>query len=200
MPAIIVVSGNDIVISNHATSAKISDDTDFGNVAQVGGRKTHIFSVENTGTSDLILDGIHPVVLNDTTAFTALAQPRVTIEPGGISTFKILFDPPLDQLYVALITISNNSSSDNPYEFRLEGNGIICTNTRNRRILTGWVDRITKNVRISNNKWADYNCKHKAWNDLKELSRLGYICANELPNEPNIDDYQDLISEKDFSC
>ncbi|WP_299365587.1 choice-of-anchor D domain-containing protein, partial [Winogradskyella sp.] len=120
------IIGNSTTIVNGDTTPDVSDDTDFGNVATAGGTDTHTFTIENTGTLGLNLTGSSPYVsISGTNAadFTVTAIPSASIAASGSTTFQITFDPSGDGIRTASVSIANNDSDENPYNFDIQGTG-----------------------------------------------------------------------------
>ncbi len=44
--------------------------------------------------------------------------------------------------------------------------------------------------------WADYSPVHKLWEKLVEWSGTGQIDSSDVPNEPDVTDYTDIVSER----
>ena len=51
------------------------------------------------------------------------AQPGATVAPGGMTTFKVEFDPSAVGLRVAAVSIANNDADESPYDFAIQGIG-----------------------------------------------------------------------------
>jgi hypothetical protein len=94
---------------------------DFGSI-EVGNSSTPIsFSIENTGTSDLIIDDLYL----DSASFTIDYSTMASIIPGGgATTFAISFVPDSSGTKSATVTILNNDADKSPYTFTVTGNGL----------------------------------------------------------------------------
>ncbi|MFC0604289.1 choice-of-anchor D domain-containing protein [Winogradskyella pulchriflava] len=120
------ITGNGTTIVDGDTTPDASDDTDFGNVATLGGTQTHTFTIQNTGSANLNLTGSSPYVnITGTHAsdFTLTTTPASSIASGGSTTFQITFDPSANGLRTASVSIANDDSDENPYNFNIQGNG-----------------------------------------------------------------------------
>lgn len=120
------IMGNGVTITDGDTTPDVADDTDFGNVATVLGTQTHTFTIQNTGTANLNLTGSSPyVTISGTNAadFSVTAIPSTPIGASGSTTFQITFDPSANGLRTASISIANDDSNENPYNFDIQGNG-----------------------------------------------------------------------------
>ncbi|WP_037299797.1 BspA family leucine-rich repeat surface protein [Runella limosa] len=116
------VKGNSVNIASGDNSPVITDHSDFGPASVTGGTVTRTFTIENIGTSDLVL-GANPVSLTNLTDFS-ITQPSLTTIPAGSSTtFTVTFDPTTAGLRAATISIANNDSNESPYTFAIEGYG-----------------------------------------------------------------------------
>ncbi|MBC8375128.1 MAG: choice-of-anchor D domain-containing protein [FCB group bacterium] len=123
----ISVSANGVVIVDGDTSPGTADSTDFGSVSAASGDVTVTFTVANTvGTTDLTLNGSPAVAISGTHAadFTVTSAPTTTITSGSSTTFTITFDPSDNGLRSAIVSISNNDTDENPYDFDIQGTGL----------------------------------------------------------------------------
>ncbi|MCA0154472.1 choice-of-anchor D domain-containing protein, partial [Winogradskyella vincentii] len=120
-------SGTDIVDGDMTPS--VIDNTDFGNVDIAGGTNTNIFTIQNQGTSlNLALTDASPyVVIGGAHAadFSLSLIPGNSIAAGSSTTFSITFDPSALGLRTATVTIANNDSNENPYNFNIQGTGFV---------------------------------------------------------------------------
>jgi len=122
----ISVSGKNTEIVDGDTSPSTSDSTDFGSVA-AGGNVTVTYTVANTsGTTSLTLNGSPVVAISGTHAadFTVGSAPATTIATSSSTTFTITFTPSDNGLRSAIVSISNNDSNENPYDFDIQGTGL----------------------------------------------------------------------------
>ena len=119
------VQGNGASIPDGDASPAAADKTDFGNVDVVSGSVEHTFTIENTGTENLTLDGTPKVAISGHTVdFSVTAQPSTPVAPsGGSTTFKITFNPSVVGLREATVSIANNDSNEDPYTFDIQGTG-----------------------------------------------------------------------------
>jgi len=120
------VQGNGNSITDGDTTPSTTDDTDFGNVLVIGGTDTNTFTIENTGTGDLSLTGTPKVVVGGThpADFIVTAQPSTPVTSGGgTTTFQVQFDPSATGLRTATISIANDDSDEDPYNFSIQGTG-----------------------------------------------------------------------------
>jgi hypothetical protein len=124
-------AGNSEINLKQNTTDIISGSYDhpFG-TTESGGSSTVIeFTIENSGTTDLVLLN-SPFVEKtgtDPDQFTIVQPPGSLIEPAGSSTFSIRYTPVVPGSHTAIITIPNNDSNENPYTFTVSGTGVDTT-------------------------------------------------------------------------
>jgi len=122
------VQGNSTSIADGDTTPSSDDHTDFGGVDVDSGMITRTFTIENTGTGTLTLTGTTPfVTISGTHAsdFTVTAAPESTIVSGGTTTFEITFDPGASGVRSATVSIANDDSTEDPYDFNIQGTGTL---------------------------------------------------------------------------
>lgn len=129
-PAVeMLVSGNGNEIVDGDVTPSVTDDTDFGSTL-VGNSISNIFTIQNTGVDPLLLTGASPYVsISGANAgdFSVSIIPSASIAGSGTTTFEITFQPSALGLRTATLTIANNDGDENPYNFNIQGNGIVCT-------------------------------------------------------------------------
>lgn len=120
------IQGNGATIVDGDTTPNPSDDTDFGNTA-VFGSIVKTFTIQNNGgLLNLNLTGASPYVViggPHASDFTVTATPNNSIAAGGSTTFDITFTPSNVGIRSATVTIANNDSNENPYNFNIQGAG-----------------------------------------------------------------------------
>ncbi len=126
VPPSIEVDGNSTQISNGDTSPSASDYTDFGSSDINTGKVVRTFTIENTGGSDLILNGTPKAVISGTNAsdFTVTAQPASPVTAGSSTTFQVTFDPSSIGIRTATFSIAGNDIFISPYTFAIQGRGV----------------------------------------------------------------------------
>jgi len=121
------VSGLGISIVDGDVTPSTTDDTDFGNVLMAGGTNPNTFTITNTGTASLNLTGGPPrVTIGGTHAadFTLTTDAGDDVPSGGgTTTFTITFDPSATGLRTATVSIANDDSDEDPYNFAIQGTG-----------------------------------------------------------------------------
>lgn len=90
--------------------------------------QTKDFKIRNTGTFTLQLTDPTPYVTISGTNpgdFTLVTSPTSgSIIPGSFRTFSINFNPTAPGIRTAMVSIANNDSNENPYNFLIQGTGI----------------------------------------------------------------------------
>jgi len=86
-----------------------------------------VFTIENTGTDALLLEGTPRVVISGTNAdqfAVAVQPPAASVDPDGNTAFTIRFEPASGGTKNATITIDNNDADEDPYTFSISGDGL----------------------------------------------------------------------------
>ena len=119
------IQGNSTNISDGDTTPNTTDNTDFGSTLVSGGTIDKTYTIQNTGTGVLNLTGTPIVSIGGTNAsdFTVTAQPSASVAAGGSTTFTVRFDPSASGTRNATISIANDDSDENPYNFSISGTG-----------------------------------------------------------------------------
>jgi hypothetical protein len=100
----------------------------FGSV-KVKATTSKTFMIRNTGTATLkgiAISKSGPHKGN----FTISSPSKTSIDPGGSTTFKVIFKPSAKGVREAAINISSNDPNDNPFTIWLQGTGT--TSARNK--------------------------------------------------------------------
>ncbi|MFT3746473.1 MAG: MBG domain-containing protein [Pyrinomonadaceae bacterium] len=123
-PPEINVKGNGVSILDGDVTPSLSDHSDFGTADVASGTVVRTFTIENLGGSDLTL-GIPSVTISGTNAadFTVTQQSVSPVNAGNSTTFQVTFDPNASGLRTATLSITNNDSNENPYDFAIQGTG-----------------------------------------------------------------------------
>jgi hypothetical protein len=122
------VKGNGASIIDGDTTPSATDDTDFGSATTGGGAVSRTFTIENTGTAALNLTGTPKAALIGANAsdFTVSAQPSSPVAAAnGTTTFTIQFTPAATGTRAATVSIANDDADENPYDFSIQGTGIL---------------------------------------------------------------------------
>lgn len=109
------VSGNGIVIVDGDSTPAIPDGTQFGWI-NAGQSVTRTFTVNNSGSAVLTLQ------TPQLPFGFSLAEPLASqLAPGANDTFTVSFSPQGAGTYSGEISIGNNDSDENPYNFAILG-------------------------------------------------------------------------------
>jgi hypothetical protein len=125
------VTGNGVNILDNDLLPTGADHTDFG-ASLVGVSFIRTFTIQNvTGaTGDLNLTGSPAVVaVSGTHAsdFVVTQNPAPIIGVATSTTFQITFTPSAPGVRTASLSVANNDSNENPYNFNIQGTGTACT-------------------------------------------------------------------------
>ncbi len=93
----------------------------------VGGSVEAVFTIENTGTEALTLDGADRVALSGANAdqFSVSSQPSSPVATSGSTTFTLYFAPtPSSGEKTATVSIANDDPDEDPYTFTVTGTAI----------------------------------------------------------------------------
>lgn len=113
-------SGNPVL--DGATAVSTINGTDFGTICIGGTPVIHSFSIENSGVADLVLDGVPKVSLSGHTAdFNVNLQPGSPVVGMASTMFDITFNPTTPGIRSVTVTIENNDSNEDPYNFVVQG-------------------------------------------------------------------------------
>jgi hypothetical protein len=117
------IQGNTVSIVDGDTTPNSTDWTDFGSMEISIGVITKTFTIQNTGSAVLSIGAI-TIAGTNAGDFTIAATPSASIAAGGSSSFSISFDPSALGLKITAVSIVNNDSNENPYDFFIQGTGI----------------------------------------------------------------------------
>ncbi len=120
------VLGLGLSIADGDATPSTTDDTDFGSHDIDTGSNANTFTITNTGSAVLNLTGTPRVTIGGAHAadFTLTVDAATTVASGGGSTtFTITFDPSAVGLRTATVSIANDDTDENPYNFSIQGTG-----------------------------------------------------------------------------
>jgi len=122
------ITGNGQSIADGDDSPSAADHTDFGSANVAAGTMVRTFTIDNSGSAVLNLNGTSPyVAISGAHAadFSVTTIPSNSIAAsGGSTTFQITFNPSGTGKRSATLSIANNDSDENPYNYTIQGTGI----------------------------------------------------------------------------
>lgn len=118
------VLGNATTIVDGDATPTTIDWTDFGSTDVASGTISRTFTIQNTGTSALTIGAISFSGAN-ASDFTVTTFPSASVASASSSTFVVTFNPSASGVRTATISIVNNDSDENPYDFTIQGIGTV---------------------------------------------------------------------------
>ena len=124
-PPEIDIRFNNISIPHRDSTPSSTDGTDFGFSDITSGSVSRTFALLNTAFATLNLTNSPSVVIcsPNPTDFTVTSQPGNPLYPTGVTLFEVTFNPSKSGLQTATVSIANDDPDENPYEFKIQGNG-----------------------------------------------------------------------------
>ena len=123
--AVAGLAGADIAYTDGTPDA--GDGTDFGSTGfSAGAPITRTFTISNSGGDTLTL-GANAVSLSGAGVgdWTVTTQPAASVAAsGGETTFAISFDPSVQSLLQATVSIANDDGDEAPFTFAIQGTGL----------------------------------------------------------------------------
>ncbi len=122
------VQGNSVSIADGDASPDVADHTDFGSANIAGTTVVRTFTIANTGPKNLALTGTPLVSISGANAadFTVTSLPTTPVTAlSGTTTFQVTFDPSVVGVKSATVSIANDDSDENPYNFDIQGTGTV---------------------------------------------------------------------------
>lgn len=117
------IKGNSTSIVDGDITPSSTDNTDFASIP-INSTKDITYTIENSGQAVLNLTGTPIVTVNGSSDFTVLTQPAsAAVASAGNTTFVVRFNPTTTGLKTAEISIANDDSDENPYNFTVQGAG-----------------------------------------------------------------------------
>ena len=113
------IQGNAISIVDGAITPSLTDWTDFGSVAG-----TRTYTIRNLGNIPLNIGAITIGGAN-ASDFIVTIPPSAVVDSYGTTTFTVAFNPSSINTRTATITIVNDDNNENPYDFTIQGFGIM---------------------------------------------------------------------------
>lgn len=144
------VQGNATDIADGDNTPTTADWTDFGSTDVTSGTISRTFTIQNTGTLSL---NVGAVTFSGANAadFSVSILPNPIVGAGLSTNVTIIFNPSATGLRTATMSIVNNDSNENPYNFSIQGTGteqeidvqgnlVSIANNDNSPVLTDWTD------------------------------------------------------------
>ncbi|MCP4747358.1 MAG: choice-of-anchor D domain-containing protein, partial [Desulfobacteraceae bacterium] len=124
-PEMSVEGGGDVIIADGDDTPSPDDDTDFGSADISNVEVLRTFTIKNSGTGPLDLSGTPKISISGDHAadFSVSSEPESSVEAGGSTIFQVTFDPGDTGARSATLSIVNNDSDENPYNFNIQGTG-----------------------------------------------------------------------------
>jgi hypothetical protein len=122
----IALSGSGQTISDGDPLPRVTNLTDFGTAVLGFGTVTRTFTIANTGFAALNLPGTPRVTISGPHAsdFTVTFAPAASVAAnGGTTAFEVRFTPGAQGLRTASLSIANDDSDENPFNFAIAGMG-----------------------------------------------------------------------------
>ncbi|MCB9895346.1 MAG: hypothetical protein H6839_12920 [Planctomycetes bacterium] len=124
-------------------TTNVTDGGSFaaGNVSTVTG-STITFTINNLGTGNLLLTGgtlvVSAIVTNLDAGSGVTTQPAsATIALSGSTTFDVFIDPTVAGSFTLSISIDNNDSNENPFDFTVDGTAFVPNGEAEANTATG---------------------------------------------------------------
>ncbi len=111
-------------ISDGDTTPQGTDNTLFATVV-VGNNQAKNFRIENNGNANLTVSSITMVGGNTADFVVSGISLPATIIAGSFLDFTVTFSPLASGTRNTTLTIANNDSDENPYNFLIQGNGTV---------------------------------------------------------------------------
>lgn len=115
------VQYSSLTIADGNSSPTTGLGTDFGAI-NYGATVSRTFTVQNTGAGALSLGAVQ-VTGAGAGAFTVVQPSAATLAPGEQANLEIRFGTNVPGTYDAVVSIPNNDSNENPYDFAIRGQG-----------------------------------------------------------------------------
>ncbi len=108
----------------NGAAASLTNNTDFGSTTcSNGGTIVKVFTIKNTGLTNLILSGSPLAILGGANAnqFTVTVQPSATIAGAASATVTVRYNPNVVGTHNATLTFTSNDITNNPFVINLKG-------------------------------------------------------------------------------
>lgn len=132
LPEIDVTGGYGLSIAIGDVTPDSIDHTNFGRTTAAGGTVVRTFTIKNTGTSPLHLNGTPLVQITgaNVSDFTVTSLPTTPLAARtGSSSFGITFAPATSGVKSATVTVASTDADEPAYTFAIKGEGRTVVNT-----------------------------------------------------------------------
>ena len=121
----IQILGNSLEIVDGDSTPRTEEFTFFGVQSVGAGNLAQTFTIKNLSTTagdNLNLTGTPRVVIGGANPgdFVVTTQPAASVAPGASTTFVITWTPTFGGIHNATLSIANNDSNENPYDFAVQ--------------------------------------------------------------------------------
>ena len=123
----ISVLGNYQEIVDGDNTPNIVDHTNFGGALVDADEVSRIFTIRNTGTVNLNINGVTIIGSHASDFIISPVQPVFLITPGDSTILAVRFDPNDEGSRQATVVIANDDRDENPYDFAIQGMGMTVT-------------------------------------------------------------------------
>jgi Abnormal spindle-like microcephaly-assoc'd, ASPM-SPD-2-Hydin len=117
-----IVRGSGVEIVDGDSTPDIADGTSYGSVLVGATPIQRTFTIQNQGGGNLSLPGSPIVSISGSSDFSITTQPPSSSLGSGLSTtFVVTFTPSTVGTQTASLSVANNDSNENPYNFSVSG-------------------------------------------------------------------------------
>ena len=113
---VIRLAGNNVLIPDGDNSPSVLDGTDYGALKIGSAPVKRVFVIYNDGPDALNLTGVNVTGAG----FVTTVSPQSVVASGGVASLEVQFTPTVAGTSVGSISISNNDSTKNPYDFSIK--------------------------------------------------------------------------------
>ncbi|MDI6046468.1 choice-of-anchor D domain-containing protein [Flavobacterium yafengii] len=117
------IQGNGASIVDGDTTPTTADWTDFSSTT-IGVGTTKTYTIQNTGSANLTIGAISFSGTN-ASDYSVTTAPSTPVTAGSSTTFVVTFTPSAAGVRTATLSIINNDSNENPYNFNIQGTGTL---------------------------------------------------------------------------
>ena len=115
--------GNGQNITDGDVSPSVIDHTNFGSAIANSAMVSRTFTIQNTGTSDLVITSA-AISGADSGQFSITTSPVGTVTASNSTTIVVAFSPTSLGTKNATLTINSNDADEAAYDFALSGGGV----------------------------------------------------------------------------